>query len=180
MEHTETEWEQRRQQAFYRMSLLPQKMLMCHEYENLAEFVLYDLSHPQCFNLSKSAFFIDNPDFDCTQGVAGVALDDAAQPFANVWEVREQFAQYMHASPFNTLVRSLVGPSLQGSGKHIDAEISKFIHPLSLNNPVWRTFKMKHGNQGILVFEAPEASSVSQMHDDLSLGAALLGFCPIR
>lgn len=181
MKHTEMEWEKRRQQVFYCMSSLPKKMLMCPDSEHLAELVLYDLSHPHCFNLSKSAFFIDNPDFDCLQGIAGVAHNEVAfeasgEPFANVWEAREQFANHMRASSFNTLVRSLSGASLQRSGKHIDEEIAKFISPLSLQKPVWRVFKTKHGNQGILVFEAPEHPFAQE---DLALGAAFLGFCPI-
>lgn len=179
MERTETEWENRRQQVLHRISSLPQKMLMCSEYENLAELVLHDLSHPQCFNLSKAAFFIDNPDFDCLQGVAGIATEEPGVHMANAWEEREQFASQMRSSVFNTLVRSLTGPSMYRSGKHVDEEVTKFIRPLALQKPVWRIFKTKHGNQGIFVFESPEVSH-PLVQEDIALGAAFLGFCPIR
>ena len=45
----------------------------------MSEFVLHDICNPNCFNLQKAAFLVDNPDFDCLKGVAGFSADEAYQ-----------------------------------------------------------------------------------------------------
>jgi len=65
----------RQHDLFKNLSSLPRMILVCNGCENIFELLLHDLCHPTCFNLKKVAYFVDNPDFDCLQGVAGVARD---------------------------------------------------------------------------------------------------------
>ena len=59
-----------------------------------------------------------------------------------------------------------------------DAETSKIVGEyLGLQKPVYCSWKMKHDNHGILVYEMPTSCPVSQ--DIVLNGACLLGFCPI-
>lgn len=69
MEHTTMS--PRHKQVLVCLSCLPHKMLSVHGLSNATEFVLHELCQSSCFNLKKAAYFVDNPDFDRLQGVAG-------------------------------------------------------------------------------------------------------------
>ena len=104
----------RKQQLLYRLSCLPEKIVSAHEIDNLAEFVLYELCHPECLNLGKAAFFIDNPDFDCLRGIAGISTDDHVHTLDNqdVWKIQDTFTKTMRDSQFNSSVRAVSCPSM--------------------------------------------------------------------
>ncbi len=50
---------------------LPQQILSLHKIDNATEYVLHSLCDAGCLDLQKAAYLVDNPDFDCLQGVAG-------------------------------------------------------------------------------------------------------------
>src|SRR5437762_734031 len=84
---------------------LPKKMVSLHGAENIGEFVLYDLCNECCFNLSKAAYFVDNPDFNCTKGVAGFSRNEIQNACSGVWDNPEAFSSCMRNSSFNQKVR---------------------------------------------------------------------------
>ncbi len=158
------------------LSTLPQKLLSVHGTENVTEFVLHDLCNAHCFDLKKAAYLVDNPDFDCLKGVAGFSAEDA-YPQDTIWETPELFIAHMKKAAFNNKVRSILKPSMTRAHKS-DAETSAMIGEfLGLEKPIYCSWKMKHDNHGILVYETPTSCPVSQ--DIVLNGACLLGFCPI-
>jgi hypothetical protein len=165
----------RRHHLLYRLSCLPAKIVAAHDQAHLAELVLYELSQKDCFNFDKAAFFIDNPDFDCLKGMAGVSgigeLD--------VWQEKENFLKCMEASAFNKAVRAISSCSIEKSGKTVEADLRRLADSLSFRNPGWHVFKIKHGNIGLLVFEKQDEQDTQIVKDHLDAGASLLAFCPI-
>jgi predicted SprT family Zn-dependent metalloprotease len=68
---------------------LPHKIVQLHGNEYLPEFVLHELSHEQCFDLSKVAYFVDNADFNCMKGVAGI--DRADHYRESIWDNPQEY-----------------------------------------------------------------------------------------
>lgn len=157
---------------------LPRKMIALHGNDNISEFVLHELCHPECFNLKKAAYFIDNPDFDCLKGVAGVNQDEAAQ-VSDIWNKPDEFSLYMRQSPFNQKVRSLT----RASGKKVSVEADKELaievaHELGIVNIGYCSWTSKNYNHGILVFE--KGTSQEDIDKEILMnGVSLLSFCPI-
>ena len=69
----------RRHNVLHHLTHLPRKIVSLNGAENLTEFVLHDLCQSRCFNLPKAAYFVNNPDFNCIKGVAGVHADELFQ-----------------------------------------------------------------------------------------------------
>ncbi len=166
----------RRHQMLTRLTELPVKILSRHDLENITEFVLYELCGPNCFNLKKAAYFVDNPDFNCLKGVAGITNSD--QFGNNYWEQPEKFSHFMKESKFNQQVRNLTRPSAKHN-KTADTKLAQDLAAeLSLKNPAFYSWNMKHGNHGLLLFEhSPETAH--EIDDQVLQGLCLLGFCPI-
>lgn len=171
----------RSHQLLCHLSCLPEKIVAAHDVDNLAEFVLYELCHPACFNFKRAAFFVDNPDFDCLRGIVGVSTDEHALNNQDIWKMYENFSKSMKDSSFNASVRAVSGASMAKSGLPVEQEVTKLLTLLPFKNPEWRSFKTKHGNRGILIFERTglEQDLDQVISDHILSGAALLAFCPI-
>jgi hypothetical protein len=157
---------------------LPRKMIALHGNENVSEFVLHELCQPRCFNLKKAAYFIDNPDFDCLKGVAGINQDEMIA-FDDVWQKPEEFSLYMRQSPFNQKVRSLNRSSAKKTSFEADKDLAIDVaHELGIANIGYCSWTSKHDNHGILVFEKnTDQGQVDK--EELLNGFSLLSFCPI-
>src|SRR5476649_202396 len=79
---------------------LPERMVSTHEYENLAEFIIHELSSSACLNFKKVAFLVDNPDFNYLKGVAGIAENERFSA-DSVWDEHPHFTEHMRAASFN-------------------------------------------------------------------------------
>jgi len=157
---------------------LPRKMITLNDNDNISAFVLHELCHEKCFNFKKAAYFIDNPDFDCLKGVAGVSQDEKTA-ISDIWLNPEEFSNYMSQSAFNQKVRSLRRASAKKASKEGDKELAIDVaHELGISNIGYCSWTGRHDNHGILVFEkAGEQDEVD--NDELLNGACLLNFCPI-
>lgn len=156
---------------------LPRKMITLPDIDNVSAFVLHELCHEKCFNFKKAAYFIDNPDFDCLKGVAGVNQEEK-HAISDIWVNPEEFANYMRQSAFNQKVRSLHRASAKKASKEGDKELAIDVaHELGINNIGYCSWNSKHDNHGILVFEKPDAYELD--NDELINGVSLLSFCPI-
>ncbi len=157
------------------LSTLPQKLLSLHGTENTSAFLLHDLCNANCFDFSKAAYVVDNPDFDCLKGIAGFSAEEAYGK--DSWQTPELFVNHMQKAAFNNKVRSILKPSM-ARAKRSDADTSKLVAEyLGLERPAYCSWRMKHDNHGILVYETPASCAVNQ--DVILNGACLLGFCPI-
>ena len=158
-----------------RLSTLPEKIASSHDdLDNLAEFVLYELSHPACFHFTKAAFFIDNPDFNCLRGIAGVSLSEVSE-VDDLWQSPDDFSECMKRSSFNKSVRA--HRCISVSQMNQEEAMRKLSRKLELEEPGWRNFKTKYGNRGILIFEQSEEAQ--EAADHITAGASLLAFCPL-
>src|ERR1700691_4148672 len=87
------------------LAALPKRILSLHGEDNVTEFVLHDLCHQDCFNLNKAAYFVDNPDFNCSKGVAGFSRDEPFNECEVIWSKADAFSEHMKKSAFNQRVR---------------------------------------------------------------------------
>lgn len=157
---------------------LPRKILLLHGTENMPEFVLHELCHEKCFNVHKAAYFVDNPDFDCLKGVAGINRDEVVGA-EDIWAHPDHFAEVMKASSFNQEVRNFMGQSVhkkqmaEGDITHMLADL------LHMNHPRLFCWAMKHDNHGFFIIEDDDANRI---WDDGQLlnSVHLLGFCPVH
>lgn len=160
-----------------RLSALPQKLLRLHGNENVSEFVLHELCNHNCFNITKAAYLVDNPDFDCIKGVAGFSATEAFNSDA-IWDNPESFTEHMKKSQFNTKVRDFMKPSMRRASKTDENTCHMVADFVGITKPGYCSWDMKHDNHGILIYETQISSPISQ--EMLRNGACFLGFCPIN
>jgi hypothetical protein len=155
---------------------LPKKIITLHSLDNVQEFILYDLSKKDCFNLNKAAYFVDNPDFNLIKGVAGFSQDELTSGWRDVWQEPDNFTDFMKNSVFNQQVRGIYKASLKRNNSSEDAmhEIAKELH---LDRPLFFSWNMKHDNHGFLIYE--RSDSDEHIDQFLSEGFHILGLCPI-
>lgn len=168
------EFLKKNQRILYLLNQLPKKMLALHGAENVTDFVLHDLCNKDCFNLSKAAYFVDNPDFDCLKGVAGYCAQETYPKSSSLWESPEDFNNYMSTAPFHQKVRSISQPSRKKMGGSDQDLVIQLADQLNLQSPQYCSWNMKHDNHGLFVYEG--ATDTNEL---LNNGVCLLSFCPI-
>lgn len=168
---------QKQHRMLSNLSHLPRRILSLHHIDNVTEFVLHDLCQEQCFNLNKAAYFVDNPDFNCTKGVAGFSRDEMSDS-CPIWDDPEGFSKQMKASEFNGHVRELSKCSLKNIGDVHESLANEIAQQLGFKNHAYCSWNMKHGNEGFVVYE--KASKEDNFADDYMInGLSLLSFCPV-
>jgi len=155
---------------------MPKKMLSVHGKDNVTELVLHELCDEGCFNITKAAYFIDNPDFDCIKGVAGFNRANEYGKKEHMWKDTDSFSSHMLTCPFNQQVRSVQKQSFKKNGMSDEAIVQELSRELAFANPRFYSWQLKHDNHGIFVFEEPTDMPLDQ---DLLHGVCLLAFCPI-
>ncbi len=167
----------RQHEILHHLNCIPKKILSIHGREDITEFVLRELCHKSCFNFKKAAYFVQNPDFNCLKGVAGYFHNETPTVCDLLWEHPDKFVDRLHGADFNTKVRKLNQQDLKFKNNQEEC-LQNISEQLSIQNPSHRLVKMKHGNNGILVFEK-ENKDEPIITDYLDNGISLLGFCPI-
>jgi hypothetical protein len=159
------------------LSHLPRKMLTISGHDQLPVFVLHELCHEGCFNLVKAAYFVDNPDFDCMKGIAGVAREHSLTE-CSIWENHDRLISSVSQSPFNDSVRNVSFSSARRNAVSDEETAKKVCDQLGMRCDGYCSWNMKHANHGLLVFERV-ATTTPLAQEDLLNGASLLSFCPI-
>ncbi len=162
------------------LNSLPRKMLSMHGKDNISEFVLYDFCHKNYFNFKKAAYFVDNTDFNCFKGVAGI--DTHEDNFCNdvdVWKNADGHNTYMKQSPFNQNVRNLSRSSLHVYNGSQQEVIGGIANELIFNNPEYYVWDMKHDNHGVLIFER-STGDTKELDEHLLQSVYLFSFCPVH
>ena len=173
-----SEMSSRHKQLLRCFAYLPQQLLSLHEIDNATEFVLHSLCHEGGFNLSKAAYFIDNPDFDCLKGIAGFNGDEEVNTCENVLANRDYFDQHISNCAFSKKVRTINESSIRKADKSIEEAVKHLAELLEIEDPSHYTLTIKHNNFGLVIYEQKDAEDhVAQQ--DLLTGLALLGFCPV-
>ncbi len=157
---------------------LPHRILSNHEVHGLEQLVLHDLGHGHNFNLGKAGYFIDNPDFDCFKGVAGYDDGECSLHQQDPWASPQAFVESMSNAPFQKKIAGLAQRSVAGQHKTADdAGIFKTLGAtIGMKDPSVITWKMKHGNNGVLLFESSHAGS-ARKQELLQHFLPLLGLC---
>lgn len=155
---------------------LPEQLIKFHGQENMLEFLLHTLCQKSCFNFSKAAYFVDNPDFDHLKGVAGFHHPEKYEH--NHWDDPHTFSEHMKQAPFNNQVREIIRASIKRN-KHEEKEvINELSKELAFNNVNYLSWPIKYNNHGLLVFETEEDHH-EEVKGQMQCGLHLLGFCPV-
>ena len=163
---------------------LPKQIVTLHGRENMTEFLLHTLCLSDCFNLSKAAYFIDNPDFDHLKGISGYHKNESYSSGTTLghWEKPEQFTDHMQRSLFNQTVRSINLSSIRRGSQDHAKDYGKVADQLSsqldLSHVSFLSWPIKHDNHGFLVFESP-ADESAVIQEYLMSAVYLFGFCPV-
>lgn len=164
-------------QLVSRLLELPHKILCHHDVDGLEQLVLHELGHDQHFGLEKAGYFIDNPDFDCLKGIAGYCKSECKMHKDNLWNDPRSFVQDMQKAQFHQQLSHYLDHSLSHNeleGVKGDALVN-LGQKLGMGNPSFITWKMKHGNNGILLYE--ENPAHARRRDLLQHFVALLSLC---
>lgn len=156
---------------------MPKKILSLYGWNNVPEFVLYDLCQEQCFNLSKAAYFVDNPDFNCLKGLAGFSSQEPFAHAQDIWKKPRDFSTYMQDAPFNRQVKSIAKCSIKKGAQQEGDIVQELAHELNISNVGYCSWHMKNDNHGLLLFQKGSDGSVDKYVED---GVSLFGFCPIH
>ncbi|MCB9493530.1 MAG: hypothetical protein H6679_04625 [Epsilonproteobacteria bacterium] len=162
---------------------LPHKILCHHEIQGLPELVLHELGHDSCFGLNRSIYIVDNPDFDCSRGVAGYCKDDCKYHKQDPWQEPHAFHKDMCEAPFGKCVRSFNNKSFLRNHKDDNDhtlspdEIDALCKAFDVKNPACFTWKQRHGNHGILIFDGGNDMRLEKRKKILANCSALLSLC---
>ena len=155
---------------------IPTRILRNHDLHGLAGLLLHHLCSGECFNLSKAAYFVDNPDFDQLVGVAGFSRSEATG--GDVWAEPAQQAVRVEEGAFHKTVRGMHHASIarKGDAAGGETQVKLMAQELGIENPQVYTWDMKHGNKGVLLYDGGAQEWETQ---DLYNAASLLSFCPM-
>jgi hypothetical protein len=158
--------------------------MMLQGRDNIAAFLLHDLCHQEGFNFHRGAYFVDNPDFDCLKGVAGVHQDEHSK-FTNgnngscIWLAPDEYSTFHNEAAFNKLVRAIDHKSIFRNKHKKEGELIRSVaNLLGFAKPEFYSWPMKYDNKGILLFERVDADSKN--FDEHMLNCVhLFSFCPV-
>jgi hypothetical protein len=157
------------------LTTLPEKIVVLHGADNVAEFVLYELCNHDEFGVDRAAFFVDSTDFNHLKGVVGVdrSLTFQQQP----WQSPQEFSSFMKSCPFNADVRSINQASIHHS-PYDPKEAAFLANKLNFQQPEFYSWRMRHDNQGFLIVQ--RSKNCDHANDPFfASGLHFLSFCPI-
>ncbi len=157
---------------------LPQQILSLHEIDNATEYVLHSLCDEECLNLQKAAYFVDNPDFNCLQGIAGFDKQEEIYTCEKVLDDAGHFKDHMGRCAYNQKVRTISVQSSRRKGESDEQLIARLADLLEMDNPSCHSWNIKHDNFGLLIFER-NGSVDHKLQEEFLHGLSILGFCPI-
>jgi hypothetical protein len=162
------------------VTLLPHKILSNYFMSELPQLVLHDLGHDENFGFKRAVYLIDNPDFDHLVGVAGFCKDECKHHKEDIWHEPHSFKTDMEPAHFHKEMKQFLRSSLKRRDIdiHKSGDIKELGTAMGLNDPKFLTWKMKHGNHGLLIFE--KQKNLCPWRDKmLKHSSALLSLCGI-
>lgn len=155
---------------------LPKNIITLHGLENMPEFLLHTICQKNCFNLSKAAYFVDNPDFNHLKGVAGFYHSESYEK--DHWNEPDIFTEHMKNASFNKKVRQVTTSSIKNNKHTQEKVVQEISDHLQFENPDYLTWPIKYSNFGFFIFESQDHEK-DLLHEHLHAGLHMLGFCPI-
>ncbi len=169
---------QRKEKLLKCLCSIPREMIKLHGTENMTEFLLHHLSQPECFNLMRAALFVDNPDFDHLKGIAGIDRH-AIYKENDHWGNPNDFSKHMVDKEFNQKVRTIDQESLHRRSQEHKSVVGSLSDKLLLHNPSFYSWRLKHDNHGLIIFEIHNDEEKSLIEEVMEEAVHLFGFCPI-
>ena len=163
------------------LSSLLHKVLNYHEVDGLADMVLHELGHDDCFGLNKATYLVDNPDFNHLLGVAGYHKEECLCHKEDIWVDPYVFKNDMKKAQYHNEVKKFLRDSLRR--KDVDFsnanDVEELAENLGIKDAHYFTWNMKHGNHGLIIFEKGDKSIDEWREGLLANVAGLLSFCGI-
>jgi len=163
-------------EVLHTLNKLPRKIMTMHDKHNIVEFVMHELCNDRCFNITKAAYIIDNPDFDCVRGIAGYSQNEQYDR-GDIWTVPDDFTNHMINASFNQKVRSLQRQSFRRNNAEREAMMHSLADELGMEDYGCCDIVMKHDNHGIFLYEG--VIDDEDEHESFLDGISILSFCPI-
>lgn len=157
---------------------LPKQILTLHEIDNVSEYVLHSLCQEGCFNFTKAAYFIDNPDFNFLKGIAGFDKTDEIYTCESIIAEDGSILPEGSNCSYNQKVREISTSSPKRNGETPEKAIERLVETLEMSNPSCHVWNVKHDNFGLLVYECEESTD-PKIHEEFLHGLSILGFCPV-
>jgi hypothetical protein len=153
---------------------IPYKILSWYQQEyvdNMAKLVIYELCSKNCFGLKKAAFLVNNPDFKWCRGVVGYEAREDSLIVKNEADVINFFEQ----SLFHATTCAIECVACEKNDSTVFAKIAEHLH---MPSHQVCTIPLKHGNEGLFVYEFFNTSDELSV-DIIQQIVALIGFCPL-
>ena len=159
-----------------KLSRLPKNINAYGDRYNVVEFILHELCDHDCLNVNKAAYFVDNHDFDCLHGVAGIDFEEKFL-HNDIWQVPDEFTKYMNQLHFNQKVKEVKVSSGKNNEQGSVDCIAGLADCLGMQNVSYSVIPLKHDNHGLFLYETKDHESIQE--HDLINGLSLLAFCPL-
>lgn len=169
---------ERQHRMLHYLSHMPRRILDLPYDVRATEFVLHDLCHKHCFDIDRAAYFVDNPDFNCLQGVAGFSREEAYPRCDHIWEEPTDFMKHMQHCPFNQKVQQIMRCSIKKAPEADEDLAAEIARELGFKKHQFCSWNMKHDNHGLFVYE-PKDENDDLIKEYLIDGVTLLSFCPV-
>jgi hypothetical protein len=162
------------------LNQIPRKMVALHGRDNVAAFVLYDLCHENGFNLVRAAYLVDNPDFNCLKGVAGIHRDEKHihGNGTDFWQDPDLYTKLAADSLFNRRTREIEQESIERNGSQEKKAIAALAHQLDFKNPEYYSWKMRHDNKGFFIFDRVNGE-LKELDEHMNDCIHFFSYCPI-
>lgn len=164
------------QEVLLCVTSLPEQLIKFHGQENMLEFLLHSMCQQSCFNFSKAAYFVDNPDFNHLKGVAGFHHSESYEK--NHWQDPKTFSEHMKRAPFNNQVREVMRESIKKNNHSEKEVVDALSQELAFSNFHYLSWPIKYDNHGLLLFESVEDED-DMVKEQMRSGLHLFGFCPV-
>ena len=136
-----------------KLSSLPKKMLALYNHDYITHFVMHELCNEPLLNTARAAYFVDNPDFDCLQGVAGFCKEEAYNDSRDIWHDQQPFIDAVKKGSFNTKVKNFRDKSMKKRDKNDESAVHEIAETFHIYNPGYYAWDMKHDNHGLFIFQ---------------------------
>ncbi len=155
------------------------KVLSYHDVDGLPQIILHELGHDNCFDLQKATYLVDNPDFDHLLGVAGYCKKECPCHKKDLWQDPYSFKNDMKEAKYHNHIQNFLHYSFKRKNinLHDSSEVKDLGKDLGLQKTHFFSWKMKHGNHGLLLFDESEKPVREWRKGLLANVAALLSFC---
>ncbi len=132
---------------------------------DLIDLVLHHISGKQCLNFLKSAYLLDNSEFDCCKGMAGFIAEDSCEE-DDSWDDEckvDQKSKILQSNQFNNQIKQFRDSSLIKNCSDNSRLKSAVVEKLCFSSPKFLTWNAKHDNHGILVWEDNHDSNCEEI-----------------